>query len=137
MEKKQEEQTVLRMTPEVAAAALADRCREDDELSERLREDPKAAISRLSGKALPDSTKIVVHCNDPGIWHIAIPTEEQARRFSEAHEGSNEGDSLTDEQLQAISGGEIWIGVLIAAVAVGVGGAVAGVGAGVYVSQTQ
>ena len=128
MERKTRESPQLRMTPEVVAAAIADRCRKDDALSKRFFEDPKAAIADASGKTLPEATKVVVHRNSADHWHIVVPSQAQVRRLNEAWEGSGDGDSLTDEQLQAISGGlEIWIacllagGLLVAGLAAGAG----------------
>ena len=113
MEQKRQERASLRVTPEVSAAILADRCRADGELSRRFCEDPKAVIAGASGKALPETTKVVVHRNSADHWHIAIPSEAQARRLNEAL-GEGDGDSLTDEQLTAISGGlEIWLACLL------------------------
>ena len=127
-EQKQQGQVPLRMTPEVSAAVLADRCRKDDTLSKRFFEDPKAVIAASSGKTLPDSTQVVVHRNSADHWHIAVPSNAQVRTFNDAWEGSGDGDSLSDEQLQAISGGlEIWIacllagGLLVAGLAAGAG----------------
>ena len=127
-EQKQQELAPLRMTPEVSAAVLADRCRKDDALSKRFFENPKAAIADASGKTLPEATNVVVHRNSADHWHIVVPSQAQARRLNAAWEGSGDGDSLTDEQLQAISGGlEIWIacllagGLLVAGLAAGAG----------------
>ena len=129
MEQKQEQRGLLRMTPEVSAAILADRCRRDGELSKRVCEDPKAVVAVASGRTLPESTKVVVHRNSADHWHIAIPTDAQARTLNDAWEGSGAGDSLTDEQLQAISGGlEIWIAALVlAGSAIATGALVGGV----------
>lgn len=109
MEQKTQESPQLRMTPEVAAAAIADRCRKDRDFMKNLCDDPKAALAKAGGKDMPDSMSVVVHQNSADHWHIVIPSDAQARRMEEAFKAvDGADDTLSDEQLQSLSGGEIF-----------------------------
>ena len=103
----------LSSSMEAASAALAARCYGDPDFAKRLREDPKAAIEEACGKKLPESLSIEVHENDGRTWHVPVPP-------------SKDTDKLTDEQLQAVSGGEVFVVALIIAASIGVGAAVVG-----------
>ena len=122
MEQKTQKSPELRMTPEVAAAAVADRCRQDREFMKNLCADPKAALIEASGKGMPDSMNVAVHHNSADHWHIAIPSAAQAERLGEAFKMMDDADgTLSDEQLLAVSGGEIFISLfLIGSLVVGV-----------------
>lgn len=112
----------LSSSMETASAAVAARCYGDPDFAKRLRADPKAAIEKECGKKLPESLVIEVHENDGRTWHVPVPQDGKT-------------DKLSDEQLQAISGGEIIgsvllvLGVTAGSIAVGtavVGGVAAG-----------
>ena len=137
MEQKSTEQAgILPASPEASAAVVAQRCREDDEFKQRLKQDPKAALFEAQAKQPPDGMKIVVHENTLERWHIAIPSDRQIDNVNKLRKAIQEkaaGDELTDEHLQDISGG-FEIGFSIAAIAiaasVGVGVGAAGAVAG-------
>ena len=112
MELKQDA-TRLPITPEMTATMLAARCQEDAELASRLRENPRATLGKMSGKKLPDRVNVVIHENRSDHLHIAIPTEKYVRQFTTACEAMNAADdTLTDEQLEKIAGGEVFMGML-------------------------
>ena len=117
----------LRMTPEVAAAAVADRCRQDREFMKNLCADPRAALIEASGKSVPDSMNVAVHHNSADHWHVVIPSATQAERLGEAFKMMDDADgTLSDEQLLAVSGGEIFITLfVVGATVVGVTAAAA------------
>ena len=123
MEQETQKAPELRITPEVAAAVIADKCRKDDEFSKSLRGDPRSALIEASGKSLPDSMNVVVHQNSADHWHIVIPSDAQVEKVGEAFKMMDDaGGTLSDEQLLAISGGEVLIGFLLtAALVVGTG----------------
>ena len=127
--------TRLPITPEMTATMLAARCQKDAELASRLRENPKATLGKMSGKKLPDRVKVVIHENRSDHLHVAIPTEQYVQQFAKAREAmSTGGDTLTDEQLEKIAGGEI----IIAVIALVTGGSLAvAVGVGLAVSETH
>ena len=135
MNQKTQENPKLRTTPEVAAAMLADRCRKDGAFARKLRDDPKGVLATLNGQKVPEYMNVAIHQNAPDHWHIVIPSDKQAQRLSEAYEMMDAaGGTLSDEQLGAISGGEIvviatLIGILTPAVVVATG-ATAGIVAG-------
>ena len=135
MEQKTQENPKLRTTPEVAAAVLADRCRADSAFTRKLQDDPKGVLAELNGQEVPGYMNVAVHQNAPDHWHIVIPSQKQAQRLNEAYEMMDaSGGTMSDEQLAAISGGEIvvvltLIGILTPAVVVATG-ATAGIVAG-------
>ena len=109
-----QKQANLPSSMEVASAALAERCYSDPEFAKRLRAHPREAIKEACGTELPESLTIKVHENDGRTWHLPVPHGQAT-------------DALSDKQLAAISGGEIWIAALVigtvaATVAVGAGG---------------
>ena len=115
----------LSSSMEAASAALAARCYGDPDFAKRLREDPKAVIEEACGKKLPESLVIEVHENDGRTWHVPVPPGKDT-------------DKLTDEQLQAVSGGEIIFTVLAVAAATTVtASVVAGAGAGIALAVYQ
>ena len=133
MEQKSQQPAELRVTPEVTAAVVADKCREDDGFAERLHKDAQAALAEINGQPVPHEVKPIVHQNSADHWHIVIPSDAQARRLGEAYKMMDEaGGTLSDEQLQAVSGGfEVWIAALIiGGIAVGTTAIVAGTHAG-------
>ena len=134
MEQESQQTPELRITPEVAAAIVADKCRKDGEFAKKLNDDPKAALAGINKQQVPDEVKFVVHQNSADHWHIVIPSDAQASRLGKAFKMMDDagGDTLNDEQLQAISGGVevIWTIIFVgsmAGIAAGVtGGIVAG-----------
>ena len=126
MEQKTQKSPELRMTPEVAVAAIADRCRKDGEFLNKLCADPRAVLAEAGGKGLPDSVNIVIHRNSSDHWHIVIPSDAQARRLGEAFQMMDDADgTLSDEQMLAISGGEFFVSFLLTTALIVGAGAVA------------
>ena len=114
------QQSELRMTPEVAAAAIADRCRKDGEFLKNLNSDPLAALTKAGGEGVPDSMNVIIHQNSADHWHIVIPSDAQAKRLSEVFKTiDNAGDTLSDDQLQDVSGGTDVLATAALALAVG------------------
>ena len=122
MEQKTQKSPELRMTPEVAAAAIADRCRKDREFMNNFCDDPRGALAEASDKGVPAAMNVAVHRNSADHWHVVIPSDAQAKRLGEAFKMMDDaGGTLSDEQLQAISGGEIFISLfVVGALVVGV-----------------
>jgi len=116
----------LPFTPEVAAALVADRCRREPELAERLRKDARGCLEELSGRKLPEEVKIVVHDNTDDTWHLPLPNYTQSVELSE-------------DQLQKIAAGEflIGMGVGISISVIVAAGALGGVGYGIYTLVTE
>ena len=109
----------LPLTPEVAAALVADRCRSEPQLADRLRKDPRACLEKISGRKLPENLKIVLHDNTDDTWHLPLPSY-------------SEGAHLSEEQMQQISAGEaVLVGIGVAAAAFLVAGGIA-VGTAAY-----
>ena len=109
----QDKKVNLSSSMETASATLAARCYGDPDFARRLREDPRAVIEEECGKKLPESLAIEVHENDGRTWHVPLPPGEDT-------------DKLTDEQLQAVSGGEVFVVAIIAAISIAAGAAVVG-----------
>jgi len=107
----------MALTPEVAAALLADRCRREPQLTSRLRDNPRDCLEELSGRKLPETFKVIVHDNSDDTWHLPLPSHHQAE--------------LTEEQLQQISAGEFVVGGVVSAWILGTFVIAAGVGLGV------
>lgn len=109
---------------ESAAAAIAARCYADRDFARRLRENPKATIEETCGKKLPEALAIKVHENDGKTWHVSVPQDGDVNK-------------LSDEQLKAISGGEVLFTVIaLAAVGTVTAVTIAGAGAGVAIAVT-
>lgn len=135
----------LALSPEVSAAVVAQRCREDAEFRQRLKEDPKAAIFAGQDKQPLAEMKVVVHENTPDCWHLSIPSDRQIENVNKVRTMQEKAadHKLTDEQLQDLSGGEIGftlaalLGVTLGiGVGVGTAGAVAA-GVGVAVARDR
>lgn len=121
MEQETPKSAEVRMTPEIAAAAIADRCRKDGEFLKNLCDDPRSALTAASGDGVPESMDVVVHQNSADHWHIVIPSDEQARRLGETFRAMDGADgTLNDEQLQSLSGGaEVILTTSVLAVSIG------------------
>ena len=118
-ENKQNKPVELSQSMETAAATIAARCYQDAAFAEKLRADPRAAIEELCGKKLPESLVIEVHENDGRTWHVPLPGDAS--------------DTLSDDQLDTVSGGfEIIFSILVVAAATAVA---VGAGVGHHVSS--
>lgn len=101
---------------EVVAAFLADTCRRDENFRARLREDARKTFAD-KGVLPADEGAVRLVQNTADTVHVVLP----------CYDGFDKSFSdLTDEQLQAISGGGIIITILFAT-----GGALAAVGGAV------
>jgi len=122
MEALKEKLAAMAVTPEVAAALLADRCRQEPQLADRLRDNPRICLEKLSNRELPKTFKIVLHDNSDDTWHLPLP------RYSQ-----DQDQRLSEEQLEKIAAGEAFVTtggiVLVGFLALIVG--VAGIGVGV------
>lgn len=98
---------------EVAMAVIADKCRVDQELARALQADGKAALSGLSGESIADDVSVNVVQNTPERVHVVLP--EYA-----GQEDWLSRSSLSDEEMKDLSGGEVFITLLV------VGGVLAG-----------
>ena len=106
----------MELTPEVAAALVAEQCRLDPKLAQRLRDNPRDCLQKLGNHKLLENIKIAIHDNTDDTWHLPLP------RYSQDHK-------LTEEQLDKLVAGES--AILAGAIIVGGGSAVlAGVLAG-------
>ncbi len=117
MPNQQPESTTTRIPAmnEVAAALLADTCRRDENFRAELQKDVRKTFADR-GVLLADGMNVRLVQNTADTVHVALPCYDSFdRSFSD----------LTDEQLRAISGGEIIVTILFA-----IGGALTAVGAG-------
>jgi len=115
-----EKLTALPMGLELAAALLADRCRREPQLADRLRDDPRACLEKLGNRNLPENIKIITHDNTDDTWHLPLPSH-------------SEDGVLSEEQLEKLSAGELWVaGLVIGGGSVLLTGAIVGaiIGAG-------
>lgn len=78
----------LEMSRETLSAVVAERYARDEEFRGVFDENPKAAISRWCGHELPSDTDVVVHRNEMGRWHVALPALD-----------------LSDRELEGVSAG--------------------------------
>ena len=130
-------------SPEVSAAVVAQRCREDADFRQRLKKDPKATIFEGQEKQPWDDVKVVVHENTPDCWHVSIPSDQQIENVNKlrAMQEKAADHELTDEQLQDLSGGEIGFSLaalLVVGTTIGAGiGAAGAVAAGVGVAAAR
>ena len=101
---------------EVVAALLADTCRRDENFRAELQKDARKTFADR-GVLLADGMNVRLVQNTADTVHVALPCYDSFdKSFSD----------LTDEQLQAISGGEIIITIIFA-----IGGALTAVGTAV------
>ena len=82
----------LEMSQETLSAVVADRYTRDEEFRGAFNEDPKAAISQWCEHDLPSDVEVVVHRNEIGRWHVALPALD-----------------LSDRELEGVSAGASWI----------------------------
>ena len=116
-----EEATNMTLANEVVAALVADGCRGDGRMAERLRSDCGKALGDL-GARMPDGMSIRVAENTPDMVHVPLP------HYKFCDEGA--AATMSEDELKQISAGEVIIAVLIGVVGfVGfgtvIGGAVA------------
>lgn len=104
-----------------AEAKIAAKAMEDEAFRAKLLSDPKSAIAESTGLEFPAEVNIVVHEETDDTLHLVIPPAIP--------------DELTDDQLEAVAGGAVFIGGKAVGKAVGLGiagGAASGLaGAGV------
>ena len=99
---KMEQQSVI--TNEMAAAVIADKCRQDKGLADRLCRDSREALESISG-TVSDDVEISVARNTPDLVHVVLPDYKVQKDIS--------ANRLSDEDMRQISGGEIFITTLI------------------------
>jgi len=108
----------LPLTPEVTATLVADRCRHEPELAERLHKDARNCLKELTDKELPEDLKIVTHDNTDDTWHLPLPN------YSMDEITDRQQMELDEEQLQQIAAGELLATIIPFAIAVTVSVAV-------------
>lgn len=72
---------------------LSEKASKDSTFRESLLNDPKGTIEKEMGIKIPEDTEVHVHDESMKSLHIIL------------HEPMSEGDSLSDEQLEAVAGG--------------------------------
>ncbi|MGF1470892.1 MAG: NHLP leader peptide family RiPP precursor [Rubrobacteraceae bacterium] len=87
-------------SPEEIRQRLIQRSTEDEELRQRLLEDPKAAIEQEVGARLPEELEIRVVEETPDIVYLVLPPKL---------EGAIEAGELSGEELESVAGGA-WTG---------------------------
>jgi len=105
------------LTPESSAALIAQRCAQDPDFRQRLKEDPRACLAEAAGEELPEDLEIVLHQNSGDTWHVPIPDYLGDRELSEKEMGE-----LAGGELVTITTG----GLLLAAAATIAAGLIAG-----------
>lgn len=76
----------------------------DDGFRANLVNDPKSALNEMGHQLPGDLDLVVTDQTDPNVAYINIPNEEQFKAHRDAQLSDME---LSDEQLEAVSGGEI------------------------------
>ena len=117
---------------EMASAIIADGCREDKDLAARLSADCGKTVLESSGGAasLPEDVRVFTVQNTADQVHIALPHYEFMDGVLQ-----NAMEALDDEEIVAVSGGEIFatvvtaIGYVCVAIGVAFGGGALTVGA--------
>lgn len=134
---KQGAEAPLSRSLETAAAVVAEHCFKDKAFGEKFSADPKAALAEQNLKI--DQRQVHVHKNDARNWHIVLPhlkAREVLGKYTAA-----ELESMSEADMQKLSGGEIAIAAGLAAIATTatVGGtlAVAGAAGGAYAASKK
>lgn len=109
---------------EVISALVADKCREDADFVNRMQSDSKSTMNALCDSPFPADLNIQTVQNTSGLVHVPLPVYKDL---------PDVGDAISDEDLAAVSGGEIilFVGIITTIVVSGliiagaIGGAVA------------
>jgi hypothetical protein len=113
---------------EEALAPVIAKAWKDEKFKQEFISNPKAVINKEFGVQIPDNINVKVVEEDMKNLYIILPMKPQI-----------EGE-LTDEQLEAVAGGEcVVIGLLVGVAGVGIvalAGAI-GIGGGAVITQTQ
>ena len=103
------------MTREKVFQTVINKAWDDENYRQQLVSSPAQAIKSATGYDIPADAKVVVlDQTDPSVMHINIPPKPNYDNME-----------LSDEQLEVVAGGEVWIATLIVSAA-GAGSAVAG-----------
>lgn len=100
---------------EMLSAFVADRCRSDRDYRESLHKDSKAALASAGVTISDKITRVEIVENTADMVHVALPVYKMPKM----------ADTITDEELQSLSGGEVAVSVAI--IIAGAVGIVAGV----------
>jgi len=88
----------LPFSPELAAAVIADLCRNNEDFARQIRTNPlesiRQALEDQDQHSLLDGFRIEVHENRDDIWHLPLPQSGQERQHL-----------LNERQLENIGGG--------------------------------
>jgi Nitrile hydratase, alpha chain len=71
---------------------------EDEDLRQRLLEDPKAAVEQELGRRLPEDVEVRVVEESAQTIYLVLPSASAV----------GEGGELSDEELEAVAGGGTW-----------------------------
>lgn len=89
---------------EIVSALVADRCRENADLVNLMQSDSKSTMNELCDKSLPVELDVHTVQNTSGLVHVPLPVYKSLPDIS---------DVMSDEDLAAISGGEIALAAII------------------------
>jgi hypothetical protein len=76
---------------------LINRCLQDEDFRQRLLDDPKGTLEQELGRGLPEGVQVRVVEETPDTIYLVFPRASAL---------GGQGDSLSDQDLDAVSGGE-------------------------------
>ena len=91
---------------EVISALVADRCRENADLAERMQSDSKSTMDELCGVVLPADMDVRTVQNTSGLVHVPLPAYKDLP-------DATTSNVITDEDLAALSGGEVIFSAIV------------------------
>ncbi|MGF1473559.1 MAG: NHLP leader peptide family RiPP precursor [Rubrobacteraceae bacterium] len=83
-------------TPEEMRQGLIQRSVEDEELRQRLLDDPKATVEQELGTPLPEEVEVRTVEETPDTVYLVLPPKAEA---------PYEGSELSDQELESVAGG--------------------------------
>jgi hypothetical protein len=82
----------MSLTRATIDAAIADRIAADPSFRAELQNDPRAALSSMTGMAIPEGVRITIHEESPADIHLVIASSQ----------------SLADSDLEMVAGAGDW-----------------------------
>ena len=107
-----EETAGMVLPNEMVSAIVADECRADGRMAERVRADCGGAMNDLMGVRVPDGVAVRIAENAPDTVHVPLP------HYSHKH-SKGVAAVMSEAELEQISGGELIAGLILAACVVG------------------